>query len=311
MNQYSLNKVAITGASGGVGIALINKLLSENIRILIFQRKGSERTKNIPNSPMIEVVECNLNELRKYIPKERDYDVFFHLGWTNTNKELRNCLEAQEENVAYSCHAVQLAHKLGCHTFIGAGSQAEYGRCNVPLRGDTVCKPETAYGIMKLCACHSTDILCEELGIRHIWARILSGYGSYDNENSMLISTIINSLEGKPLLFTKGEQVWDFVHLDDIANALFLLAKSEKSKGIYPIGSGKARKLRSYIEILCDKLGKLQVAQFGSIPYSSKEIMHLEADISKIQNDTGWVPEIDFEEGIDNTIKFYSARSNR
>ena len=311
MQQYLIKKVAITGASGGVGVALVNKLISENVKVLVFQRKGSERTKNIPKSPLVEVVECNLDELSEYVSAENDYDAFFHLAWTNTSKTMRNSFQAQQENVAYSCDAVRLAYKLGCHTFVGAGSQAEYGRRKEPLREDTVCEPETAYGVMKLCACHSTRILCEEFGIRHIWPRILSGYGSYDNKNSMLISTILNSVNGKPLLFTKGEQLWDFVHLDDIANAYFLLAKSEKSKGIYPIGSGKERKLRNYIEILCERLGRLQEAEFGAIPYSAKEVMYLEADISKIHSDTGWVPAIDFEGGIEKTVKFYKACPER
>ena len=196
--EYKIKKAVITGGSGGVGLALIKKLLAEKIEILVFQRSESERKKYLPNDPRLKVEFYSLDELSGYVPMEKDYDVFFHLGWTNTQKKYRDDLKKQEENVSYSCDAVELAARMGCHTFIGAGSQAEYGRVSVPLRGDLLCQPETAYGIMKLSACYATRFLCNKYNMRHIWLRILSGYGIYDNVNSMLISNIIKNVSVVP-----------------------------------------------------------------------------------------------------------------
>ncbi len=305
---YQIKKAVMTGGSGAVGMALIQKLLEENTEILLFQREASERRLNLPKDDRLHVVYCSLEQLKDYVPQERDYDVFFHLGWINTSQKLREDMEKQFENVKYSCDAVRLAYEMGCHTFIGAGSQAEYGRHEEPLRDDTLCTPENAYGITKLCACHSTRVLCQKYGIRHIWARILSGYGKYDNDNSVLISNILNALKGQKMAFSKGEQIWDFLYMDDIANALYLLAKKGKNNRIYPVGSGKARPLKEYIAILCDKLGKSDEMVLGSIPYGEKQVMHLEADITKLKEDTGWEPEVEFEEGIERTIEFYKER---
>lgn len=306
--DFQVKKVAMTGGTGPVGMALIQKLLKENVEILLFQRESSDRKVNLPKDKRLCIVYCNLEQLKDYVPKCQDYDVFFHLGWANTYSKLREKVEAQYENVMYACDAVRLAHKMGCHTFIGAGSQAEYGRHEEPLRDDTVCVPETAYGVMKLCACHATRILCQDYGIRQVWPRILSGYGFFDNMHSVLVSNILNALDGKELLFSKGEQIWDFVYMDDVANALYCIAKRGKNNAVYPIGSGKARPLKEYIEILCRKLGKLDEMELGKIPYSDKQIMHLEADISKLQADTGWKPEVEFEDGIERVIPFYKNR---
>ena len=303
--NYKINKVVITGGSGGVGLALINKLLSEGVKILLFQRADSERKKYIPHNEKIKIEYYALDQLKNFVPEESDYDVFFHLGWTNTKKQSRDDLIKQEENVTYSCDAVELAHRLGCHTFIGAGSQAEYGRVNGPLRGDTLCEPETAYGIMKLCACYSTKLLCKNYGMRHIWLRILSGYGAYDNVDSMLISNILKSLHHEQLAFSKGEQIWDYIYMDDIADAMFAVAQKGKDGAIYPVGSGEARQLCEYIKILCQLLGEDWHESIGKIPYSDKQIMHLEADISELTRDTGWEPRISFEEGIERVIDFY------
>ena len=105
--------------------------------------------------------------------------------------------------------------------------------------------------------------------------------------------------------FSKGEQIWDFVHLDDIANALYFMAKKGRDGAIYSVGSGNARPLKEYLKVLCEKLGNFEKAEFGKIPYSDSQIMHLEADISELQRDTGWKPNIEFEKGIEEVIEFY------
>lgn len=305
--EYRLKKVVMTGGSGPVGLALIQKLLKENVEILLLQRELSDRRIYLPENERLHVEFCSLEEMDSYIPKETDYDVFFHLGWANVGPDTRNDLEKQNVNVKYSVAAVELAKRASCHTFIGVGSQAEYGRHDEALRGDTLCVPEIAYGVMKLCACHSTRLLCRKYGMRHIWPRILSGYGFYDNMSSVLVSAILNCMDGKKMKFSKGEQVWDFIYMDDIANALYLIAKKGRDGAIYPIGSGKARQLKEYIQILCEKLGKPEDMELGEIPYSDFQIMHLEADISELQADTGWMPEVEFEDGIERVIEFYKT----
>lgn len=303
--EIPIRKVVMTGGSGPIGLALIRKLLKENIEILLLQREHSAKKMYLPEHKLLHVEFCMLKELKNYVPREQDYDVFFHLAWEGTGKAGRNNLEIQNRNVLYSCDAVELARRCGCQVFVGAGSQAEYGRHNEPLRENTLCRPENAYGVMKLCACYSTKILCRQNGIRHAWPRILSGYGIYDNIASVLIAPILDSMEGKKLNFSQGEQIWDFVYLDDIANALYLIAKKARDGAAYPIGSGSARPLKEYIHILCEKLGKLDEMELGKIPYSDSQIMHLEADITEIHQDTGWMPEISFEEGIEKVIDFY------
>lgn len=295
----------MTGGTSGIGLALIRKLLSEGIEVLMLRRRITTRTMELPEDEKLHIEYCALEELNSYSPLETDYDVFFHLGWANTSREDRNNVAVQMKNVNYACEAVKLAYRCGCHTFIGTGSQAEYGRHNEALAPDTLCTPESAYGVAKLSVCHVTRILCRDYDIRHVWPRILSGYGLYDGLGSMLLSAILDGLDGKKMQFSKGEQIWDFTYMDDIANALYLLAKKGHNGAVYPIGSGKARPLKDYIYILCEKLGKLNDMELGEIPYAGSQIMHLEADISSIQADTGWKPEVEFEDGIVRVIEFY------
>lgn len=303
--EYPVKKAILTGGSGPIGLALIQRLLKENVEILLLQREHSAKRMYLPEDKRLHIEYCTLEELKSYVPTTHDYDVFFHLGWTKTRSDLRDNIEEQNKNVLYSCDAVDLAYRAGCHSFIGAGSQAEYGRHDEPLRGDTLCMPENAYGIMKLTACHATRNLCRKNGIRHIWPRILSVYGPFDNEFSVLISTILTMLEGQTPEFTEGEQIWDFLYVDDLADALFALAQRGVDGKIYTIGCGIRKTLREYLEIICKKIDPMINPIFGAIPYVENQNMFLLADISEIQTDTGWYPCTDFETGIQATIDFY------
>lgn len=290
----------ITGATGTIGIALVNLCIRENINVVVLANPDSNRLERIPKDEHVKVVPCALSALSDY--EGESADVFFHFAWAGTFGEARNDFALQEKNVEYALDAVYLAQRLGCHTFIGAGSQAEYGRVSGILRADTKCNPENGYGIYKLKAETETGKLCDELGLVHIWPRVLSVYGPFDGERTMIMSTITKLLDGLRPALTKGEQMWDFLYCDDAARAFLEIARAGVSGRIYPLGSGTARKLREYIEILRDEINPEADLGFGEIPYSDKQVMHLQADISQLCEDTGFAPEVDYKTGIARTV---------
>ena len=253
-------------------------------------------------------MELSLNDYEDYI-KEVDapgvpYDVFYHFAWESTTGASRNDTDSQSLNIRYALSSVKLASFFGCKVFIGAGSQAEYGRVEGSLRSDTPAFPENGYGIAKLCAGQLTRILCSQLGIKHIWTRILSVYGPYDGENSMVISSLRKMIRGEEARFTKGEQEWDYLYSEDAARAMYLIAKKGTEGKVYVIGSGKTRKLRDYIMIMDEKASPVIHPDLGAIPYADKQVMYLCADIRELTEDTGFIPVVDFEEGIDKTIQY-------
>ena len=173
-----MNKIAITGATSMLGIALIKECIINGVEVLAIVHEGSNNLSRIPASPLVNIVECNLENLKKMkAEKDSTYCVFYHFAWAETSNESRNNISAHILNIQYTIDAVGLASKLGCETFIGAGSQAEYGRVNHTISPVTRCNPENAYGIAKYAAGKLSKIACNNIGIRHIWARIFSVYG--------------------------------------------------------------------------------------------------------------------------------------
>lgn len=298
-----MQRAIITGATGAVGTALINELIKHNIEVLVILREGSLRNEHIPDHPLVIKKYCDLSNLFtiQYDGNVK-YDVFYHLAWMGTTGQARDDMYLQNLNIKYALDAVNMAKRFGCQTFIGAGSQAEYGRVEGLLKPDTPTKPETGYGIAKLCAGQMTREYAKKLGVGHIWVRILSVYGPYDTENSMVMSTI-NKLKNNivPLL-TKGEQMWDYLYSADAARAFYLLGEKGIYGKTYVLGSGKAKPLKEYIEEIHSVTNPDCDISFGAIPYAEKQVMHLQADITEIRKDTGFEPAVEFKTGIETLI---------
>lgn len=307
-------RVVITGPTGAIGHALIEQCIKNGDEVLAVCRKGSSRITTLPRDSNVSVLELSLSEYEDYI-KEADgpdapYDVFYHFAWESTTGASRNDTDSQSLNIRYALSSVKLASFFGCKVFIGAGSQAEYGRVEGSLRADTPVFPENGYGIAKLCAGQLTRILCGQLEIKHIWTRILSVYGPYDGEGSMVISSLRKMIRGEESSFTKGEQEWDYLYSADAANAMYLIARKGIGNKIYVIGSGKTRKLMDYIYVMDKKVNPPVHPVLGAVPYADKQVMYLCADIDELTKDTGFVPTVEFEEGIEKTIQYVRDTNN-
>lgn len=304
--KREIQTAVVTGPTGVVGQALCRYLLCQGIRVYAVCRPGSDRNLNLPDNNYLQKVLCDISNINK-LPEliEKKADAFFHLAWTNSASNLRNNMMAQIDNIKATLNACHTAKRLGCVVFIGAGSQAEYGRVDEALKPDTPCYPENGYGMAKLCAGQMSRMECAKLDISHVWPRILSVYGPHDGHTAMITQAIKKLLVGESPSLTAGEQVWDYLYENDVAEALYRLAVYGQNGYVYPVGSGKAKPLKEYLLILRDAIDSSIPLGFGDVPYSEKQVMHLEADISAIREDTGFVPRTDFEEGIRKTIAYY------
>lgn len=299
-----MQRAIITGATGAIGTALIENLISHNIEVLVITHYNSKRNALIPVHSLVTVKYAsleNLKDLQNDTGKE--YDVFYHFAWVGTSGKDRNDLYLQYKNISYTLDAVKIASRFGCRVFIGAGSQAEYGRVEGILKPSTPVFPDNGYGIAKLCAGHMSKEYAHQLGLQHIWVRILSVYGPNDGENTMVSSTIRKLKNREVAQFTKGEQLWDYLYSKDAADAFRLLGDNGIDGKTYVLGSGVAQPLRDYIYVIGQCLNALDFLDIGAIPYNERQVMHLCADISQITLDTGWSPTTQFKEGIINIIK--------
>lgn len=301
-----MKSAIITGATGAIGTALMQELINRGIRVLVLCREDSDRNNRIPNHPLMTTKFCSLEQLATLENETNEtYDVFYHLAWSGTIGNARNDMYLQNQNVKYALDAVTVAKKFGCHTFIGAGSQAEYGRVEGMLTANTPTFPEMGYGYSKLCAGMMTRDYAHQLGMKHVWTRILSVYGPNDGSMTLVMSVMNALAKGERPKCTKGEQQWDYLYSKDAARAFCMLGEKGVDGKIYVLGGGSVRSLAVYIQDICDNMNKGINADLGAIPYGPKQVMYLCADISSLREDIGFEPEYSFEDGIKETVKWF------
>ena len=306
-----MKSVIITGATGMIGSHVAKLLLDQGVNVTAIIRPMSEKMRNLDHygEGKLTVVECSLWDL----PTLRDklgweHDTFFHFGWGYTFGTGRNDAPKQEANIKACLDAVHLAYEAGCKTFIGAGSQAEFGIVSGKLSDELPKDPITGYGIAKLAASKLSALECRNLGMRQNWGRILSCYGPGDNDYTMVMSAVRSMLRGERMQFTPAEQVWDYIFAEDCARAFISIAESGIDQKAYTIGSGEERLLKDYIYAIRDAVDPTLDVGIGEREYNENQVMHLVADITEITADTGFVPQVSFEEGIRRTVEW--AREN-
>ena len=298
-----MKRIVVTGATSMIGTALIEECVKHEIEIYAVVRAGSGKISRLPESTQIHLVECELEDLEKLPEKiTKECDTFFHIAWGNTGENRNSSTELQSRNIFYTLAAVRAAKKLGCVRFIGAGSQAEYGSMDVPrIAPDSPVHPTTPYGASKLAANQLSAMLCRELGMEWIWPRIFSVYGIYEKETTMVASGLRKMMKGEKTEFTPAEQRWDYLYSKDAGRAYYLIGEKGRDGAIYCVGSGHARPLREYILQMAELTGADEPG-IGARPYPPGAVRNLCADTDSLTEDTGFVPEYTFENGIKETI---------
>lgn len=313
-----INRIVITGPTGVLGMALLKVCIEQQIHVLVITRKDSARNINIPKSECVQIAYTDASEYdymdvqKLTMSGQQSYDAFIHLAWRGTTGADRNDMDLQTKNIQSTLAAVRLAHRLGCKLFVGAGSQAEYGRVEGYLSAATPVFPENGYGMAKLCAGQMSRVLCDQLSMEHIWLRVLSIYGPYDGENTMVTSAIRGFIYGEVTSFTAGEQKWDYLYSEDAADIIVRLLQKGCNGKVYCIGSGKYRMLKAYIKEIYQAVHGDTASDerigIGKIPYAPKQVMFLCADVSELEKDIGNIVLTSFEEGIRRTVMWYKNK---
>jgi nucleoside-diphosphate-sugar epimerase len=130
-------------------------------------------------------------------------------------------------------------------------------------------------------------------------------YGAGDDESKFTTHVIKSCLANvAELKLTAGEQKRDFIYIDDVVSAYMRLLEKAKQQAFqeYDLGSGKAIKIREFVETVHKVTQSRTHINFGALPYRENEIMQSEAD-TKLLKSLGWSCKVDLAEGIKAVVK--------
>lgn len=230
-------------------------------------------------------------------------DVWIHFAWAGSGSRLRQDKAIQDYNLGMSFEALKLAASLGCAKFLFAGSQAEYGHAQDGSlkKEDGEKAPISEYAKAKLKFGLRAPLRLKVMNsnMQYIHMRIFSAYGPGDHEESLLSSLIGSLLRGDEVFLGRCRQLWDYIHIDDLTEVIFLLCK-KAAPGAYNIGSGDIRPLKDYVA----EAGRIILGNDASkhLHFDEREDnaegdADLSPDISCIKA-LGFQPKVSFEEGV-------------
>lgn len=293
--------VIVSGASGMIGISLINYLLKKNLFVVALVRKCSiVKLSSIINSPNLDIISCDMDEYSKLDICYNDilFDTFFHLAWAGTFGLQRNDSKLQLSNITNTMDAIRLAYRAGCKSFVGVGSQAEYGIRNDSITESDPVNPLTGYGIAKYAAGKLGFLEAKKYGMNFYWTRLFSAYGPYGIKQSVLNYVIDSLRNGESPKLGSCNQIWNFIHVDDVSSALYFISRFGISGKNYNIASNKQRKLKDYIEVI----HKMIAPDIPILFDSNKQGYNLIVKPTALMDDTGWKENVDFDAFFKKTL---------
>ncbi|MEG9437691.1 NAD(P)-dependent oxidoreductase [Edaphobacter sp. HDX4] len=300
-------KCLVTGATGFIGSFLVRKLLADGHQVhAVIRNPRPESTWRIADKlSEIGVLTADLSksDLHQVFPDLKP-DAVFHLAWDGVGSATRDSPQQLVQNVNTTLQMLDFCRLTQCPVFVGLGSQAEYGIATGALSEDSPCTPVTAYGVAK----HALSLLVNKFGqvtaTRVLWFRLFSAYGPMDDPHHLIPLLVKMLLAGKAPSLTRCEQRWDYLYVTDAVDALVSAATSSAT-GIFNLGSGNAQPLLETVESARDLVDPTLQIGFGDIPYRPDQVMHLEADITRLREATGWQPRVGLEEGLRATVAWY------
>ena len=285
-------RALVTGATGHLGSHLVQALLARGAEVGALVRPTTNLGK------LDERVRV-LRELGDFRP-----DVVFHCAWSGIGREERDSAAQYYDNVPYALDVFRAASEAGAKTWIGLGSQAEYGPASDVLVETHHTKPAEAYGMAKKAVSLLTRDLCRLAGMRWVWMRLLATYGPGDDERH-LIPMLIRKLQANetPAL-TAGSQYVDYLYVEDAAEALCAAAENGGVEGVFNLASGQPVRVRELAELVRDVVAPGAVLGFGQIDGGA--VPDLRADTSRLRAATSWTPRTSLRDGLARTARWYA-----
>ena len=295
-------KILILGGTGFIGYHLAKEALRKGFQVISLSKNAPVKKRYLKKVKYILADISNQNLINKKIKVDFKY-VINLAGYVDHTDKLKT----------------YKSHYLGCKNisnfflkkkikkFIQVGSSMEYGLAKSPQKENFKCKPKSIYGRAKFLSTNHLLNLYLKKKFPVTVVRLYQVYGPCQDLNRFMPIIIDSCKSNKNFSCSHGKQFRDFLYIDDLIKAFFLILKNPKTEGeILNIGFGRPLKVRSIIDRILGYY-KSGNPQFGKIKLRKEEQMKIYPDISKAKKFLKWKPKINFTKGLAKTIQYYNA----
>ncbi len=303
-----MNKVIVTGGTGFVGKWLTAELTKCGIEVIVLVRRPFPKEEFINGSRVRYILYDSEEYGRLCVEEQGTVDVFYHLAWGGVSAEEKNDCELQLNNISFSVKMLEFAGRLKVGKFIATGTVAEYSMCESIMDVNARQTPNDMYGAAKTATHYMLETRARMLKLPFIWAVLPSTFGEGRRDSNIITYTIVSLLRAEKPRYGDLMQMWDFLYVAEVARALRYIGEKGITEKNYAIGSGVFKPLKNYIMTIRDIIDPALPLGIGEIPSYSKKAFSSCVSIYDLTKDTGFIPEIGFDEGIKRTIQFYQSR---
>ena len=293
-------RVLVTGGAGFIGSNLANHLAEENEVIALDDGYlGTED--NLTDA--VEFHERSV--LEDDLPT--DVDVVFHLAALSSYAMHEDDpTKGVRVNVEGFVNTVEQAREDGCDTVVYATTSSIYGSRTEPSPEDMDVEAHTGYEASKLARERYAEYFAHHYDMNMAGMRFFSvyqGYGGaeeHKGEFANIIAQFADDIANgeSPKIYGDGSQTRDFTYVSDIVSGLELAADYELTD-IYNLGTGESYDFNTVVEYINEELGTDVEPVYVENPIPEDVYVHdTMADVGKFTEETGWEPEISFEEGV-------------
>ncbi len=306
------SRVLVIGGAGLVGSHIVDLLIQEPVREIVvydnFVRGTHTNLEQALQCPRVKVVEgdiTNLSQLRRAV---EGIDYVFHLAalWLHQCVEdPRDCLEV---NVIGTYNVVETCQQMGVKKVVYSSSASVYGDAiSIPMTEEHPFNNRTLYGASKIAGEQFFRAFNEMYGLNYIGYRYMNIYGPRMDYRGVYVSVIMKVLdridqELPPIIFGDGSQSYDFVHVEDVAQANVLGLKSEVSDEFFNIGMGIRTSINELVHLLLEITGSDLQPEYR--PQEQMFVTHRVGSTEKAERMLGFRARIPLEDGLRSVVEW-------
>jgi len=293
----------VTGASGFVGQHCLAPLLARGFEVHAVSSQARPATADVTWHRSDLLTSPGAADVVRALGASH----LLHLAWYVVPGKLISATE----NYGWVTSSLELLRQFAAHggkRFVGCGSAYEYdwnyGYCSERL---TPATPNTVYGSCKQALNLMVQAVAEQAGLSAAWGRAFFLYGPHEQQDRLVASVIRAVLRGEPAKCSHGRQIRDYMHVQDVANAMVALLDSDVS-GPVNIASAQATTLREIVLTIGRLLERPDLIHLGAIPARANDAPLVVGDNTRLLQEVGWTQVFELEPGLKDTIDWWRAQ---